>query len=162
VIEDRIEREILIEAPPDVVWRTITEPEQIVAWLSEAAEVDARPGSTGELVWEPRGKAAVELEERVTVRLQVQNVERPHYFSFRWMHPAGAAPDASNSLLVEFSLDPEGVNTRLRLVESGFSNLRGPEGEAERTADDHSAGWDNHLGRLRALLSSELTERARE
>lgn len=162
MIDDRIEREILIEAPPEVVWRTITEPDQIVAWFSEAAELDARPGCAGALTWEPGGKGTVELEDPVTVALRVENVERPHYFSFRWAHPAGAEPDANNSLLVEFSLNPEGDHTRLRLVESGFRNLPGPEGETERTVDDHNAGWDNHLGRLRAYLESELTEPARE
>ncbi|TMK72172.1 MAG: activator of HSP90 ATPase [Actinobacteria bacterium] len=162
MIQDRIEREILIEAPPEVVWRTITEPDQIVSWFSEAAELDPRPGGAGELTWEPGGKATVDPEEPVTAALRVEKLEPPHYFSFRWMHPAGAEPDPNNSVLVEFSLNPEGEKTRLRLVESGFRNLPGPEDETERTVDGHSAGWDNHLGRLRAYLSSKLTEPAPE
>ena len=31
----RIEREVLIEAPADVVWRTITEPGQLSQWFAE-------------------------------------------------------------------------------------------------------------------------------
>jgi uncharacterized protein YndB with AHSA1/START domain len=161
VIQDSIEREILIEAPPEVVWRTITEPDQIVAWFSDEAELEARPGGTGALTWEPGGKATVDLSEAVTVVLRVENVERPHYFSFRWMHPAGAEPDAANSVLVEFSLNPEGENTRLRLVESGFRKLARPDEETKRSVDSHGEGWDNHLGRLREYLSRARTQPAR-
>ena len=161
MIQDSIEREILIEAPPEVVWRTITEPNQIVAWFSDAAELEARPGATGALTWEPGGKATVDLPEAVTVVLRVEKVEQPHYFSFRWMHAAGAEPDAANSVLVEFDLSPEGENTRLRLVESGFRTLARPDEGTERNVDNHSEGWDNHLGRLRDYLSRERTQPAR-
>ncbi len=40
---DSVEREILIEASPEVVWGVITEPEQIRRWFSDEAEVEARP-----------------------------------------------------------------------------------------------------------------------
>jgi uncharacterized protein YndB with AHSA1/START domain len=161
VIQDSIEREILIEAPPEVVWRTITEPDEIVGWFSDAAELEARPGGAGALTWEPGGKATAALPEAVTAGLRVEKVERPHYFSFRWMHPAGAEPDADNSVLVEFSLSPEGENTRLRLVESGFRKLARPEEETKRTVDDHSEGWDTHLGTLREYVSRQRAEPAR-
>ena len=36
-----IERDIEIEAPVEVVWRTITEPEQISSWLSDVVELEA-------------------------------------------------------------------------------------------------------------------------
>jgi uncharacterized protein YndB with AHSA1/START domain len=161
VTQDSIEREILIKAPPEVVWRTITEPDEIAAWFSDAVELDVQPGGAGALTWEPGGKATVSLSEPVTAVLRVEKVERPHYFSFRWMHPAGAEPDTDNSVLVEFSLNPEGENTRLRLVESGFRRLARSEEETKRNVDDHSDGWDNHLGRLSEYLSRERTEPAR-
>ena len=36
MVPDRIEREIVIEAPVDVVWAVVTEPEQISGWLSDS------------------------------------------------------------------------------------------------------------------------------
>ena len=33
--EHQIEREIVIEAPAEVVWRTITEPDQISLWFAD-------------------------------------------------------------------------------------------------------------------------------
>jgi uncharacterized protein YndB with AHSA1/START domain len=32
-----IEREVLIEAPVEVVWRTITEPDQMSQWFADTA-----------------------------------------------------------------------------------------------------------------------------
>jgi uncharacterized protein YndB with AHSA1/START domain len=37
VTADSVEREILIEASPEVVWGVITEPEQISCWFSDEA-----------------------------------------------------------------------------------------------------------------------------
>ena len=37
-----IEREIVIDAPADVVWRTITEPEQIAQWFADRVELELR------------------------------------------------------------------------------------------------------------------------
>ena len=47
---DRIEREIEIEAPVDVVWAVVTEPHHIASWFTDSATLDlgraAKGGST--------------------------------------------------------------------------------------------------------------------
>ena len=45
----RIERDVVIEAPPDVVWKTITEPDQITGWFADRVELDLKPGGHGYL-----------------------------------------------------------------------------------------------------------------
>ena len=42
-----IEREVLIEAPVEVVWRTITEPDQISQWFADRVELVVEPGAHG-------------------------------------------------------------------------------------------------------------------
>jgi uncharacterized protein YndB with AHSA1/START domain len=148
VAPDRIEREVLIEAPVDVVWEIVTEPAQISRWFSDSVELELRPGGEGALIFDGRGAAAPR-----TVRLQVEKVDPPHYFSWRWAHPDGVEPDESNSLLVEFSLSAEGTSTRLRLVESGFRRLEQSEEDRERYIDEHNHGWDTHLSRLRVYAA---------
>src|SRR5262245_43405832 len=54
MVADRIEREILIEAPVEVVWEVVTRPDQIRRWWSDEAEVDLRPGGAGTLTWNLR------------------------------------------------------------------------------------------------------------
>src|SRR5437588_8557437 len=116
----RIEREVVIEAPVEVVWHTITEPSQITLWFADRVELDATPGGRGVLGFDTDGGPA-------TAPLVVEWVERPSRFSFRWSHPDGEDPVPGNSALVEFTLVPEGAErTRLRVVESGLDLLPWP------------------------------------
>ncbi len=137
---DTIEREILIEAPVEVVWRVITEPGHIGEWFADTASLDARPGGRGEFYFNEKATNG----PAVTVPLTVESVEPPHRFSFRWAYPEGQEPAADNSLHVEFTLTAEDTGTRLRLVESGFQHVAEPG-----TRADHESGWTVHLGRLR-------------
>ena len=135
-----IEREIVIEARVVVVWRTITEPDQIVLWFADRVELDARPGGDGTLVFEDMANIAA---------LVVEAVDPPHRFSFRWAHPDGEAPVPGNSVLVEFTLTAEGdERTRLRVVETGLDTIGWTDDDKGRYADEHRDGWDHHLGRL--------------
>jgi uncharacterized protein YndB with AHSA1/START domain len=138
MVPQRIEREVLIDAPVEVVWAVVTEPEHISGWFSDTVELDLRPG----------GKAALHWDGHGTVQGRVERVEPPHFFSFRWVVPPGEDLTEDNSTLVEFSLSPEGDSTRLRVVESGFSDLAGPEDENQGHFDSHRRGWDAELGEL--------------
>ena len=115
MVPDRIEQEILIDAPLDAVWAIVTEPKHVGAWFSDSAEIDLRPGGEATLTWEKYG----------SVRALVEKVEPPTSFSVRWRRPVGAEPGEGNSTLVEFSLSAEGEGTRFRVVDSGFTELEG-------------------------------------
>src|SRR6202030_2718671 len=82
VAADSVEREILIEASPEVVWGVITEPEQISRWLSDAAEVEARAGADGALTWRPGGRGGRQDFDAV-VPIRVVDAEAFRRFSFR-------------------------------------------------------------------------------
>ena len=40
-----IDQEVLIEAPVEVVWRTITEPDQITQWFADRVELVVEQGA---------------------------------------------------------------------------------------------------------------------
>ena len=147
-IPTSIERDIFIEAPINVVWRTVTEPELIPLWFSDTAEIEVQPGGHGELVFTDTATA-----KHVTAPIVVEAVAAPTMFSFRWGHADGVEPTAGNSMLVEFTLSAEGENTRLRVVERGLHALDWAEEEKARYIDDHSLGWNRHLGNLREYTS---------
>jgi len=139
-----IEREIVIEAPADVVWRTITEPDQITRWFADKVELDLREGGAGTLVF----------EGRMTAPLVVVAVEPPQRFSFRWCHPDGEAPVPGNSVLVEFTLTEEaGDRTRLRVTETGLDTIGWPDEDTTRYAKEHRDGWAEFSGRLEDLFA---------
>jgi uncharacterized protein YndB with AHSA1/START domain len=140
----QIEREVVIDAPVDVVWRTVTEPDQISQWFADRVELDARPGGHGALVFEHEGGDTVN-----TVPLVVEAMEAPTRFAFRWNHPDGATPVLGNSVLVEFTLHAESAErTRLRVMESGLDELSWPAADKTKYAEEHNDGWGHFLGRL--------------
>jgi len=150
MVPQRIEREILIDAPVDVVWAVVTEPEHISAWFSDSVELDLRPGGRAVLHWDGHG----------TVNGRVEQVEPPHFFSFRWVVGAGPELGEDNSTLVEFSLSAEGESTRLTVVESGFRDLAGPDDEKQGHFDGHSRGWTLELGQLDEYVVRESSRSA--
>jgi uncharacterized protein YndB with AHSA1/START domain len=141
---DRIEREIEIDAPIDVVWAVITEPGHISRWFTDSAELDLRAGGDGRFAWKLEGP-----ERTAVANLRVLRVEPPHFFSFRWNHPDGVEPTETNAPLVEFSLEARGDSTLLRLVESGLERVLRPEADREAYYTDHSSGWGRFAERLR-------------
>jgi uncharacterized protein YndB with AHSA1/START domain len=139
---DRIEREITIAAPVDRVWSVLTEAEHIGGWFADAgAEIDLRPGGALVMRWQEYGMT----------RARVETVEPPHRFAYRWTaHHAeqGAEPEPGNSTLVEFTLAPEGDETRLRVVETGFAALATSDEQRGKNYDDNVDGWKQMLGRI--------------
>ena len=138
MVPQRIEREIVIDAPVEVVWAVVTEPEHISKWFSDSVELDLRPG----------GQAVLHWDGRRTVQGRVERVEPPHYLSFRWVVRDEPQLTDDNATLVEFSLRAEGGATRLTVVESGFRDLAGPEDEKQGHFDGHASGWEKELGEL--------------
>jgi uncharacterized protein YndB with AHSA1/START domain len=154
VAADSVEREILIEASPEVVWGVITEPEQICRWFSDEADVEGRAGADGTLTWRPGGRNG-DREVEMIVPIRVVEAEPFRRFSFRWNHPQGAGPDESNSALVEFTLVEEVGGTRLRVLESGIEAVtHDAEGRA-RYLEDHEHGWERHLGEMLDYVASK-------
>lgn len=145
MVPDRVEREIVIAAPVEVLWAVITEPAHVSGWFGDVAEIDLRPGGRITHAWkQERGLT----EERGIV----EQVEPPHYFSYRWIRGAEAEARADNSTLVEFTLTVDGEGTRLRVVETGFSKLDWPEEERREDAEGHREGWEHELGELREYV----------
>lgn len=138
-MEDRIEREMHIRAPIERVWLVITDPEYVVRWFGQRAEIDLRPGGAALFGWPDEGYgdgAAV-----------VERVEPPREFAFRWMREADLPFDPDGvSTLVEFSLSPADGGTRLRLVESGFAT--------DEHRKENVGGWDAELAELVAFAEA--------
>ena len=150
---DSVEREILIEASSEVVWGVITEPEQIVRWFSDEAEVEGRAGADGTLTWTPGGRGGAK-EAELIVPIRVVEAEPFRRFSFRWNHPRGAEPDESNSALVEFSLIEEAGGTRLRVRESAINAVTHDEAGRARYLENHGQGWERHFREMFDYVAS--------
>ncbi|WP_327292909.1 SRPBCC domain-containing protein [Streptomyces sp. NBC_01198] len=140
---DRIERELYIEAPPEVVFDVVSSPQHVAQWWTDEAEFTPTPGDPG---WVGFGDPVEGKRERFTVA----EVEPFRRFSFRWTHGEGETASPGNSLLVVIELEPSGNGTRLRFTETGFRERAGDARQAAVWHADHTKGWDHFLPRLPA------------
>ncbi len=137
--QDRIEREILIEAPRERVWAVLTEAEHVARWFGDKAEIDLWPGGQAAFGWGDDG----------THRAQVERVDRPSFFSFRWARKANVPPVEGEATLVEFTLTEHGSGTLLTVVETGFAQLHGSEDDRTQAAQENTKGWQSELADLK-------------
>ena len=138
-----IERELHIDASPEVVFDVISRPEHIREWWSAETEIEPVSGSTGTLTWPDEGSGKA-------VPITVIEAEPPRRFSFRWTQPAGEQPTPSNSLLVTFELSPSDAGTVLRMTETGFREQGWDLALLDEQYRAHIDGWDFYLPRLAA------------
>ena len=136
-----IERELYIEAAPEIVFEVITDPAHVEQWWPDEARYEAVVGSPGEIVFADADGGKVET-------FTVVDLQPPTRFSFRWTHPAGEAASEGNSLLVTFELVAQGAGTLVRFGETGFRERGWNAAVLEANYRDHVTGWDYFLPRL--------------
>jgi uncharacterized protein YndB with AHSA1/START domain len=139
-----IEREIHIEATPEVVFDVVSSPEHLREWWPDEADFPAVPGGAGRIGF---GDCA---HGGKWVQFQVVDASPHRMFSFRWTHEEGDDPAPDNSLLVVFELEPTATGTLLRMTESGFRERGWDEAKVAAELADHVSGWDHFLPRLEA------------
>lgn len=138
-----VEREIFIEATPEVVYEVISKPEHLREWWPDEAELDPVPGGTGVISFGDRSNPDAHIEQ-----VTVVEADPPRRFSFRWVYDEGQTVTSDNSLLVTFELVPSGSGTQLRFAETGFNTRGWEQATVEEQYREHVTGWDHFLPRL--------------
>ncbi len=144
---DRIEKQIVLEAPLARVWRAVSDANEFGSWFGVAFDAPFAPGArlTGRIVpttVDPQVAASQQPYEGRTFEVFVERVEPMRRFSFRW-HPFAVDPGTDYSkeptTLVTFDLDEVPGGTRLTIVESGFDRL--PAGRRAKAFEMNAQGW---------------------
>jgi uncharacterized protein YndB with AHSA1/START domain len=121
---------IVIEAPPDRVFDHFVDPERLVRWMGDWAQLEARDG----------GVFAVDING-VVIRGSFVRLERPHLLEIAWGEAGNdAMPPGSTRLVVR--LTAAGAGTLLELEHHGL---------VPDEARKHAIGWPHFLSRLRIL-----------
>jgi len=149
---DRIEEQVLLQAPRARVWRALTTPEELGAWFG--ARIDGATIAPGERVV---GPIAIPGYEHVAFDVRIEEMVPEQRFAWRW-HPHNTDPAVDYSTesrtLVTFTLEdaPDG-GTLLRVVETGFDAL--PESRRATAFIGNGNGWRGQLQkRLPAYLAA--------
>ena len=132
-----IEDAVTLDVAPEVVWRALTEADELVRWFPLAATVEPGVGGTIALSWGESGseEAVVEIWEP-NRRLRAVNRRR----------------DATGRLVeiaVDYLIEAKGGRTTLRVVHAGF----GAGAEWDQGSDGTIRGWGYELRGLRHYLS---------
>ncbi|MGH1563203.1 SRPBCC family protein [Mumia sp. DW29H23] len=148
-----IEREIYVDASPEIVFEVVSSPDHLKEWWPDEASYEVRPGSRGEIVFGDRDT------DGTVVAFSVLEANPPRTFSFRWTHPADEDAREGNSLLVTFDLTPKGGGTLLKMTETGFREMGWEAAVLEQQYHEHVTGWDFYLARIAPYVATLETRR---
>jgi uncharacterized protein YndB with AHSA1/START domain len=143
-----IEREIHVEASPEIVFEVVSSPDHLKEWWPDDARYEPTPGSAGEIAFGDRDAGGA------VVPFTVVDAQPPRTFSFRWTHPAGEVAAEGNSLLVTFDLSPSGGGTLLKMTETGFREMGWEAAVLEQQYQEHITSWDFYLPRLAPYVAT--------
>lgn len=136
-----IERQVLLKAPRDRVWKALINADEFGSWFgvafrNQAFEVGKRV--TGQITYPGY--------THLVFSVLVETIEPEAKLAFRW-HPyaVDATKDYSNETptLVEFTLKDAEVGTLLTLMESGFDKV--PLARRVEAFRMNSGGWDEQM-----------------
>jgi uncharacterized protein YndB with AHSA1/START domain len=137
VVQDKIEREIVIEAPLERVWTLVSEPGW---WIGDGDR-------SGQRRWKEGDLDIIEDPRYGRFPLQTVAIEPSRYISFRWVFDGEDERQREHiSTLVEFWVDEHVNGTLVRVVESGFASM--PNGE--QAVEGNTKGWETQLDILKA------------
>jgi uncharacterized protein YndB with AHSA1/START domain len=140
---DRIEKQIVLQAPRSKVWRALADARQFGSWFGVQLEGAFEPGKT------VHGQITSPGHQHLKMEVLVVEVVPERRFSFRW-HPYAVDPAADYTqeptTLVQFELDDAPGGTRLTLVESGFDQI--PAARRARAFEMNDGGWTEQMKRI--------------
>jgi uncharacterized protein YndB with AHSA1/START domain len=129
VIDQPIQIETRIAAPPDVVFGYFVDPDLYQRWKGSTAELDAQPG----------GLYRVLMPSGDRVRGEYVAIEPPHRVVFTWGFEGN--PDLPpGSSIIEITLHADGDGTIVRLRHNGLPT--------DVSREQHAVGWQHYLERL--------------
>ncbi|GGS89509.1 SRPBCC family protein [Streptomyces cinerochromogenes] len=135
----------VLRAPRSVVFRALTEPEELAKWwgpdgfATPSVESDLRPGGGYRIAMQP---PQGDLFYLVGEFLEVEPPERLSY-TFRWEDPD---PEDRETVVTLSLGDIGGTATDLNFIQGGFAT--------ERRRALHEEGWTQGLDKLEELVLS--------
>ena len=156
---DRIEKQILLHAPLDRVWRALSDSTEFGTWFGMKFNGPFAPGAIMRGIIVPTTVDAEVAKsqkpyEGIPFDITIDRMEPERLFSYRW-HPGAIDPNVDYSVepttLVVFTLAkvPEGV--MLTITESGFDQI--PLARRAQALKQNEQGWTGVLKLVAGYLA---------
>jgi uncharacterized protein YndB with AHSA1/START domain len=156
---DRIQKNILLRATRERVWRAISDSSQFGQWFGVSLQGPFVPGKrvAGRIVPTSVDPALAKMQEPwagVPCDFHVERVEPMSHFSFRW-HPGGdpVPPDAPDDQMttVTFELADAPGGVMLTITETGFDRV--PLERRAKAFADNDGGWEMQARLIEKFLA---------
>jgi uncharacterized protein YndB with AHSA1/START domain len=164
---DRIEKQIVLHAPPQRVWRALADSTEFGTWFGMKFDGPFAPGArmTGVIVptaVNPEVAKAQKKYEGIPFEITIEKIEPERLFSFRW-HPGAVDPaidyTQEPTTLVVFALEEVADGTLLTLTESGFDGI--PLERRAKAFASNEQGWSIQMTLIEAYLAQTKTAQAK-
>lgn len=154
---DRIEKEVVLHAPLDRVWRAISDAEEFGQWFGVRFDGPFVAGASVTGVITPTTvdddvARAQQQHAGKSDTWHIVAIEPQRRLAFRW-HPYEVEPGGSEepTTLVEFTLAETEQGVLLRIVESGFDKV--PAARRASAFEGNSEGWAKQTELVREYLA---------
>jgi uncharacterized protein YndB with AHSA1/START domain len=141
---NNIQKEVFINAPPEVVWRHLEDPELLAGWLMRN-NLRTEKGAEFQFQQQPSGNWDGTIHSRLV------EFEPPRRMAFTWN-----ANSICADTLVTIELEAKNGGALVRLM---HTNWDGAVGDLDRHYRSHSAGWEDHLTVLEKQVEEEVHAR---
>lgn len=156
---DRIEKQVVLNAPRDRAWRALSDAEQFGTWFGARFDGPFTEGTrvTGRITPTQVDDEVAEMQkphEGTPFEWFIEKIEPMQRIAFRW-HPFAIDKTIDYSsepmTLIVFELDgaPEGI--LLTVTESGFDKL--PPGRRAKAFAANEGGWTHQMRLIKKYLA---------
>jgi uncharacterized protein YndB with AHSA1/START domain len=137
------EKKFEVAAPPEAIWKAITEGDELIRWFCLHASCELGPGGKQHIDWGGGAKATATIVTwQPNAHLRTE-ADRPDLSQ-------PAPDDPAEPYAIDWYLEADGGTTRVRMVASGFGE--GPNWDHEYDGTFH--GWDMFHKTLKHYLEN--------
>jgi uncharacterized protein YndB with AHSA1/START domain len=146
---DRIEKQVVLQAPVKRVWRALTDAQEFGGWFGIKLGGPFAPGAR------MTGQVTHPGYEHITMNITIEKMEPERIFSWRWNpHPIEPGRDYSSEAptLVVFELQEVAGGTLLKVTESGFDRI--PPDRRAQAYRGNEGGWEQQMRLIEKHVSA--------
>jgi uncharacterized protein YndB with AHSA1/START domain len=130
-----IEHTVTVDAPPEAVFRALTDASELERWFPSAAESDPRPGGA----YTYRFEFEQDTSRNHTYEGTYTDFETPGRVAYDWRTNAGPTT-------VDFRVKPSGDGSEVALSHTGW------DAHTDEGVEEFRQGWGGFLANLKAYL----------
>lgn len=149
---DAIVSEIKIAAPPERVFRALTDPSELQRWFHGGDscplkywKMDARKGGSYGYATEKSSTVVVNGVNQFECRGKILEFDPPRLLAYTWI--ANWHLDKARETIVRWELEPSGKGTLLKVTHSGLAN-------EQSARDDYRGGWPGVVENLKKFVEN--------